>query len=274
MSRIANFQRLLAAYVTSLALILYGTTIGMLRWHWRGRQFVISVLHFYGVNPLGSWAVTCLPRISSSALISTDAVVIIECRNAEGNVTLEELAVINGLVKSVRPTRIFEIGTFDGRTALNLAYNSDDDCEIFTLDLPATWNGATQFALGNYDRALAERKECGSRIATSNLTCKNKIQQLYGDSAAFDFGPFHGTVDMVFIDAAHDYRNALNDSQTALKLIGKRKGVIFWHDYKNGCKVVDAIRTFQLQHPDLAIFHIEGTALAYCRVEKCLHRKD
>ncbi len=29
---------------------------------------------------------------------------------------------------------LFEIGTFDGRTSLNLAFSSPADCEVYTLD--------------------------------------------------------------------------------------------------------------------------------------------
>jgi hypothetical protein len=35
------------------------------------------------------------------------------------------------------------------------------------------------------------------------FSSQNKVVQLRGDSAAFDFSPFVGTVDFVFIDGAH-----------------------------------------------------------------------
>src|SRR3989344_33329 len=41
-----------------------------------------------------------------------------------GNVSLTELLIINSVVSIVKPKKIFEIGTFDGRTALNMAANA------------------------------------------------------------------------------------------------------------------------------------------------------
>ena len=46
-------------------------------------------------------------------------------KKIDGNVNLAELAVLNALCRTFRPKSIMEIGTFDGRTTLNLSLNSD-----------------------------------------------------------------------------------------------------------------------------------------------------
>src|SRR5262245_21550777 len=46
---------------------------------------------------------------------------------------VDELAYMALLTRALRPRRIFEIGTFRRRTALNFALNSPDDCTIETL---------------------------------------------------------------------------------------------------------------------------------------------
>lgn len=47
---------------------------------------------------------------------------------------------------------IFEIGTFDRRTTLNMAYNSPLDTKIYTLDLPKEQKYSAKLPLDPYDR--------------------------------------------------------------------------------------------------------------------------
>ena len=53
----------------------------------------------------------------------------------KGNVSLLETVVINSFVKLFNPRKIFEIGTFDGRTTLNMTANSSSETKIFTFSL-------------------------------------------------------------------------------------------------------------------------------------------
>jgi predicted O-methyltransferase YrrM len=195
-----------------------------------------------------------------------EIITIVEPQGDDGNIDLDELAIINAIVQKENPQKIFEIGTFDGRTTLNMSFSSKDNCKIYSLDLKKEQLDKTKFELGNYDKKLVDKDIYGERILKSELKYKNKIKLLYGDSAIFDFTPFYDSIELVFVDGAHDYRNALNDSETALKLIGNLTGVIIWHDYKNGVPVVNAIEAFRRRHPALNIYHINGTSLAYCKI--------
>ncbi len=65
----------------------------------------------------------------------------------DGNVNVAELAVLNALCRTLKPKSIMEIGTFDGRTTLNLALNSN--AQVFTLDLPS--NAETVFQVTGAD---------------------------------------------------------------------------------------------------------------------------
>ena len=54
---------------------------------------------------------------------------------ARGNIRISEFGVINLMASECGPGEfLFEIGTFDGRTSLNLAFSSPADCEVYTLD--------------------------------------------------------------------------------------------------------------------------------------------
>jgi hypothetical protein len=53
-----------------------------------------------------------------------------------GNIRISELGIINMIAETCEDeSNIFEIGTFDGRTTINLAFSSPSNCRIFTLDL-------------------------------------------------------------------------------------------------------------------------------------------
>lgn len=57
-----------------------------------------------------------------------------EAKKNNGNVRISELAILAALAERCRDgSNIFEIGTFDGRTTLNLALNAPESCNIHTL---------------------------------------------------------------------------------------------------------------------------------------------
>ena len=57
------------------------------------------------------------------------------------------------------------------------------------------------------------------------------IRQLFGDSATFDYSAaIDGPLDLVYIDAAHDYLHKKIDTENALRMLSDR-GVIVWHNY-------------------------------------------
>ena len=70
----------------------------------------------------------------------------------------------------------------------------------------------------------------GSRF--HEAACGNKITQLYGNSATFDFSPYENKMDFVFVDGAHTHGYILNDSEKALRLLKDGQGMILWHDYR------------------------------------------
>jgi hypothetical protein len=51
-----------------------------------------------------------------------------------GGVSVEELVILACLVRHLKPKRLVEIRTAEGRTTLNLALHTPADAEIFTFD--------------------------------------------------------------------------------------------------------------------------------------------
>lgn len=193
------------------------------------------------------------------------SVKVFEHRKANGNVRLSELAIINSRAQAVQDgTNIFEIGTFDGRTSLNLAFSSPPHCQVYTLDLKPEMD--TAFDLAEGERRMVDKPRSGARIdpyRNSDRETASRIHQLYGDSASFDFSPYYDSCSLVFIDASHAYDYVLSDSREALKMI-KDGGVILWHDYGIWRGVTDALEHLAAgEIPGIQC--IQGTSLAYWR---------
>ena len=207
-----------------------------------------------------------LPKIDLPSLIPCTEcqLTVIEPAVANGNVNLYELLAMVLLVRGRQPKALFEIGTFDGRTTLNLAANSSREAHIHTLDLPSSGLDQTRFNVEELDRKLIDKPVSGSRFL--GRPEQSKITQLYGDSARFDFSPYFNQMDLVFVDASHAYEYVLNDSRIALKLLRQGKGTILWHDYDRPewwpgvMKALDELYTGSPGFSGLR--QIEGTSLA------------
>lgn len=130
-----------------------------------------------------------------------------------GSISDLETNFICKIAIGMKAKNIFEIGTYLGKTAVNLAYNTEKDVKIFTLDLPQK---DREFMVGKY---IKEHREVS-----------NKIIQLFEDSKNFDFSPYFNKIDLMFIDGNHIYEYVLNDGKKALKCV-RKGGFIIWHDF-------------------------------------------
>lgn len=120
-----------------------------------------------------------------------------------------ELSTIAAIAKALAPAQFFEIGTYKGWTLANVALNLPASTKIYSLD--------------------QHRHQSSDERVREILKAPN-IKLLTGNSFNFDFRPFEGKMDLVFIDGGHDYETVKNDTQVALKLVSPR-GTILWHDY-------------------------------------------
>jgi predicted O-methyltransferase YrrM len=171
------------------------------------------------------------------------------------NVTPFELYCISciGLIR--KPRRVFEIGTYDGATTLQIA-RTCEGAEVFTLDLAADDVPSDVPAMAD-ELDNVRGQGVGHRFAGTPES--QRIKQLFGDSTKFDYSPYNRTIDMVFVDACHFYEFAASDTRSALGLIAQG-GVILWHDYQLGWPGV--VRAVNEVLPNHRIFQIDSTSLA------------
>jgi predicted O-methyltransferase YrrM len=244
-------------YFYAGASCLYLFTIGLFAT--RNRMLISSICEHFGYS---TSARAQAPEIELSEILSDSVPIQLHGLNyVDGNVTLIELMVITNLIQQYQPKRLFEIGTFDGRTTLNMAANCSPESKVYTLDLPKADLSSTGLTLDAGDAAYINKELSGERY--SGTEYEGKITQLYGDSAKFDFSQWYGSIDFIFIDGSHAYDYVLNDTKEAFKLLNpKGQKVILWHDYGAWDGVTKALNKLYATDGRFAgLRHVKGTTL-------------
>ena len=173
---------------------------------------------------------------------------------------LDWLAYLACITKVLEPRAVFEIGTFRGRSALNFAINSPEECAVHTLDLPR--DGRDRIAgVSSEDARLIGMDEVG--IDYRGRPEEKKIVQHWGDSKSFDFSPWYGAIDLVFIDGAHHYDAVMHDTEQALKML-RPGGAIIWDNFSQYGDYHDVTRAV-LDRLGNEVVQIEDTELAIHR---------
>ncbi len=148
----------------------------------------------------------------------------------------KDLLILCTICKVLKPKKIFEIGTFKGYSSYLFALNTNKSTEIYSLDIPKKTKSKLRTTIS--DKLHTEKssflfKKYNTKTE-GNLTfyynLPERVHYLSGDSADFDFSNFYNDIDLFFIDGAHSYEYAKNDSEIALKCCHKGS-VIIWHDY-------------------------------------------
>lgn len=208
---------------------------------------------------------TCLSSVSWREIFASRPICLAEMHKCDGNVRMSELAVL-ALAASHAPTgsEIIEIGTFDGRTALNLAINAPRDATVMTLDLPA--DCAPALAIEVSERQYVDKPAPGVRLRSCDARWRghaNHVVQLYGDSATFDWSRHRKRAGLVFVDGSHAYNYVKKDSETAMRLV-RPDGMVFWHDYGVWPGVTQALEELET-NDHLGLVNIRGTSLVFWR---------
>jgi len=165
------------------------------------------------------------------------------------------------ICRILKPKRVFEIGTLNGYTSLHFALNTADDAVVFTLDLPKGQGVRPRLKTERADDKGIDLHARTNAYCFERSQVAPKIQTLFGDSAVFDFSPFHGTVDFFFVDGAHSYDYVRSDTINALKCCHPGS-VIAWHDF--GRVVVDGVAKWVTEFArDHEVYSVPGGSLAF-----------
>lgn len=169
-----------------------------------------------------------------------------------GNQSLEGMIFLVSLGKLLGLRNVFEIGTYNGLTAWCFARNMPDAI-VHTLDLPADAEPALDWDATDRSNRLRLHKR-----AYEVLPHFGTVIQLMGDSALFDFSPWRGRCDLVYIDGAHTEEYVRSDTRNALDILSER-GVIVWDDYG---RRIEGVKSVLHSTANLSLYRVPGTRLA------------
>lgn len=207
---------------------------------------------------------TRLRSVSWRDIFASHPFCLAETQKCDGNVRMSELAILALAVASYAPPgcEIIEIGTFDGRTTLNLAINAPRDATVATLDLPADQAPALEIEAS--ERQYIDKPAPGARLRSCDARWRehaNRVVQLRGDSATFDWSRHENRAGLVFVDGSHAYDYVKKDSETAMRLV-RPDGMVFWHDYGAWAGVTRALDELENSR-HLGLVNIRGTSLVF-----------
>jgi len=228
-----------ARHLTTCASCIFLLTFGIIPYRYRVYIYQICKNIKNRANPTAIKGI--IPKTSySNELYKNHSVCIYDPLHSD-----DAIIILNQLIKEYNPSRIFEIGTSEGRGTLNMAENSSKEALLFTLD-------------------FSRDNKIGRKYRHLNTKYPGKITQLYGESRTFDFSLYNNSIDFIFVDAGHTYEVVMNDTIKALELLRNRKGIIVWHDYLDLDGVTMALNElYQTNKTFENIKHIDGTYLAY-----------
>ena len=210
-------------------------------------------------------AATQLPQVGWPLLLPNHPIRLIETAKSDGNVRLSELVILALAAREAAPgSEIMEIGTFDGRTALNLAINAPAGVPIATLDLPADQPSA--LAIEQSERRYVDKPAPGARLRNCRDPWRadaGRVVQLQGDSATFDWSPYLGRAGLVFVDGSHAYDYAKKDSETAMRLV-RPGGTVLSHDYGVWPGVTRALDELEAARR-LGLVNVRASSLVFWR---------
>lgn len=149
----------------------------------------------------------------------------------QGNLPLNNLKLINKIIKHTKPKILLEIGTFEGRTTYNMFKNAPDKSLIITID---PINGGENHD-GSDTRYFQKKNNIGSFY--KNQDDSNRIIQIYEDSTSkicsekVDLFLNGEEIDFAFIDGGHTYENVKKDFEELVLPRLRLGGIVVFDDY-------------------------------------------
>lgn len=133
----------------------------------------------------------------------------------EGGSLPTDLLLLRALARRVPACRYFEIGTWRGESAANVA---EVAAEVYTLNL-----GDDEMRRLGLPQRYIELHGFFSRPLPN-------VVHLQGNSATYDLASVGGPVDVVFIDGDHRYEAVRTDTRRVFEHLVGPATVVVWHD--------------------------------------------
>jgi len=127
-----------------------------------------------------------------------------------------DIALLRALARQFDECHYMEIGSWRGESLANVASIAKECVSVSLSPEEMRSFGASE-----------------KEVRTSNFFSKScgNVKHIGHNSHTFDFTPYHGKFNLVFIDGDHSYDGVLKDTLNAFKLLRNDRSVIVWHDY-------------------------------------------
>jgi len=202
-----------------------------------------------------------IPCVKISDVVAKPLIVRLDGRQkyVDGALPHADLMALLALLDQWQPDIILEIGTFNGATTAALALNAPRAI-VHTVDLPLNYDPTQDEsgAMPKDDFHLIAKRCVGEAYAS--LPEITNIVQHFADSSQWDFAPVKGA-SFFFIDGAHTYEYARNDTEKCLA-VGAPRSRFIVHDCDE--RHPDVIRYLaELVSQGTPVVRIKGTSLAF-----------
>lgn len=134
----------------------------------------------------------------------------------EGGSTTIDLALLKALARGYKACRYFEIGAWRGESVANVATVASECISLSLSD--------DEMRAGGWD----ERYITTAKVFSRHLP---NVVHVGHDSRTFDYTPYVGACDLVFVDGDHSYDAVRSDTAHAFRLLRDERAIIVWHDY-------------------------------------------
>jgi Methyltransferase domain len=225
----------------------------------------VATAPFWGQFPVRAalGALPYVPRIPAARLEALfpgvgDLEILIRHETRDRALNHGEALVLSLVTAWLKPSRIFEIGTASGQATLLMAQQAAG-ARIDTLDLG---NNVPSLGEQRGQPPLQDLSQIG--IAFRGTATEPRVTQHFGDSARFDYEPFEGAIDLMFIDGGHTYEYVKADSAAALRIV-RAGGVIVWDDCNYLSPGVSRA-LLELRRGGTPLYRVIGTRLAAARL--------
>jgi methyltransferase family protein len=202
-----------------------------------------------------------IPSVYLSDVVPEPPIVRVDGRQkyVDGALPHLDLMALLALLADSKPDLVLEIGTFNGATTAAMALNAPW-AVIHTVDLPLNFEPVQNEAgaMPKDDFHLIKQRQVGEAYA-SLPEIKNIVQH-FADSAKWDFAPVKGA-SFFFIDGAHTYEYARNDTERCLSVAAPRSRFVLHDCDENHADVVRYV--YELVREGKPVFRIKNTSLAF-----------
>ena len=134
----------------------------------------------------------------------------------DGGSMATDIALLKLLARRFNNCNYFEIGTWRGESAINVAQVAE---KCFTLNL----SDEEMKKIGASDMMIRQQEFFSKNCAT--------IIHLKGNSTSFDYSSLNMKFDLIFIDGDHHYDFVKNDTEKVFTHLVHDSSVVVWHDY-------------------------------------------